>query len=107
MLRAMEPAAQTSSGSDRLERFRLLMARLDPAGDPAHALTAGFYVPPAGSASARIAARLALASSSTHLLVGGVGSGKTTELLDVKRRLDQLADTCALYVDVTRRHDID
>jgi hypothetical protein len=103
----MDLAAQTSSGSDRLERFRLLMARLDPAGDPAHALAAGFYVAPAGSAGARIAARLALSSTSTHLLVGGVGSGKTTELLDVKRRLDRLADTCALFVDVTRRHDID
>jgi hypothetical protein len=107
MLRAMDLAAQTSSGSDRLERFRLLMAKLDPAGDPAHALDAGFYVAPAGSAGARIAARLALSSTSTQLLVGGVGSGKTTELLDVKRRLDRLADTCAIFVDVTRRHDID
>ncbi|KYF95004.1 hypothetical protein BE17_47545 [Sorangium cellulosum] len=107
MLGAMELAAQTISGSDRLDRFRLLMARLDPAGDPARALAAGFYVAPTGSASTRIAARLALASTSTHLLVGGVGSGKTTQLLDVKRRLDQLADTCALFIDVTRRHDID
>jgi hypothetical protein len=103
----MDLATQMSSGSDRLERFRRLMGRLDPAGDPAHAFDGGFYVPSAGSVGARIAARLALSSTSTHLLVGGVGSGKSTELLDVQRRLGRLADTCALYVDVTRRHDID
>jgi hypothetical protein len=35
-----------------------------------------------------------------------VGSGKTTELLDVQSRLNRVGDTRALYLDVTRQHDI-
>jgi hypothetical protein len=90
---------------DRLERFRALRAKLDPAGDPAHAMER-FYVDTARSASSRIAAELALAPMSSHLLVGGVGSGKTTELLFTERRLASLHDVATVYVDVTRQHDI-
>jgi hypothetical protein len=91
---------------DRLERFRALMARLDAAGDPALALAANLYVASARSASSRIAARLALSPASSHLLVGGVGSGKTTEVLEAQRRLSALPDTLAIHLDVTRNHDI-
>ncbi len=99
-------AGQVEPGSDRLERFRALMSRLDAAGDPARAVAANLYVSPAQSASSRIAARLALSPASSHLLVGGVGSGKTTEMLEVQRRLGQLADTRAFYIDVSKDHDI-
>jgi hypothetical protein len=99
-------AGQVDPGSDRLERFRALMSGLDAAGDPARAIAANLYVSPEESASSRIAARLALSPTSSHLLVGGVGSGKTTELLEVQRRLGQLADTRAFYVDVSKDHDI-
>lgn len=99
-------AGQVDPGVDRLEHFRALMAQLDAAGDPARAVAANLYVSPAQSVSSRIAARLALSPASSHLLVGGVGSGKTTEMLEVRRRLGQLADTRAFYVDVSKDHDI-
>jgi hypothetical protein len=91
---------------DRLERFRAARAKLDPAGDPAHAMER-FYVDAPRSVSARIAAELALAPASSHLLVGGVGSGKTTELMATARHVAAISDVATLYVDVTRQHDID
>lgn len=91
---------------DRLERFRALRARLDPAGDPLRAFGDGTYVERAGAVSARLAAELAIAPASTHLLIGGVGSGKTTELHSAQSRLNQIPDTRAFYVDVSKGHDI-
>jgi hypothetical protein len=91
--------------SDRLERFRAARAKLDPAGDPAHAMER-FYVDTPRSISSRIAAELAIAPASSHLLVGGVGSGKTTELLATERRIASIPDVATLYVDVTKQHDI-
>lgn len=105
------PAMSSAAGEgeqtiDRLERFRALRARLDPAGDPARALAEGAYVEQGRSVGARIAAELMVSPSSTHLLIGGVGSGKTTELLAAQARLNQVPDTVALYVDVSKGHDI-
>ena len=65
-----------------------------------------FYIDSPRSVSARIAAELEIAPATSHLLVGGVGSGKTTELLATQRRIARIPDIAALYVDVTRRHDI-
>lgn len=90
---------------DRLERFRAARAKLDPTGDPADAIER-FYVETSRPVSTRIAAELALAPTSSHLLVGGVGSGKTTELLATMRRAAAIPDVATIYVDVTRRHDI-
>jgi chromosomal replication initiation ATPase DnaA len=89
--------ATPASSQDRLERFRAARAKLDPAGDPAHAMEQ-FYVDTPRSVGARIAAELALAPASSHLLVGGVGSGKTTELLATARRIAAIADVATLYV---------
>lgn len=97
--------ASVAPASDRLERFRAARAKLDPAGDPADAMER-FYVDSPGSVSSRIAAELAIAPASSHLLVGGVGSGKTTELLATQHRLASIPDVATLYVDVTKQHDI-
>lgn len=91
---------------DRLERFRALRARLDPAGDPAKALNDGAYVDQRGAVSARLAAELEIAPTSMQLVIGGVGSGKTTELLKTQDRLNRLPDTLAFYIDVSKRHDV-
>jgi hypothetical protein len=48
---------------DRLERFRALRAKLDPAGDPAAA--GAFYIDSPDAISARIAAELAIAPASS------------------------------------------
>lgn len=98
--------SQATDVPDRLTRFRELRARLNPTGDPTLAFSQGFYVPSAHSVSQRLAAELALAPASTHLLIGGVGSGKTTELLATQAGLNDLRDTRAFYLDVSKLHDI-
>lgn len=64
------------------------------------------YVDVPGSVSSRMAAELSLAPASTHLLIGGVGSGKTTQLLATQQLVSQIHDVRALYIDVSKRHDI-
>jgi hypothetical protein len=83
------------------------MARLDPAADPLSAIRDGLYVPrPSRSTADEVAARLSLSPTSSHLIIGGIGSGKTTQLLVACNRLSQLADTRAVYVDVSLVHDL-
>ena len=64
------------------------------------------YVDSLQAVSQRVAAELELAPASTHLIVGGIGSGKTTELLMTERRLVELKDVMTVYVDVSKQHDI-
>lgn len=91
----------------RLERFRGYMARLNPAGSALQAVRDGLYVPRLGrSAADEIAARLELDPASSHLVVGGIGSGKTTQLLVARDRLAALPDTHAEYIDVSDLHDL-
>jgi hypothetical protein len=99
----LAPASPPAS-KDRLERFRTVRAKLDPTGDPASAMDA-FYVDAPSSVSARLAAELAISPASNHLLVGGIGSGKTTELLAIARRMASL-DVATFYLDVSKQHDI-
>ena len=92
---------------DRRTRFREYMRRLDPTGDPAQAVAGGFYVPPPNAVSHRIATRLELEPASAHLLVGGIGSGKTTELIAIERRLAAVEDILPVRLDVPSRHRIE
>ena len=93
--------------NSRLERFRTYMVHFNPAANPVDAVREGFYVPrPGRSASAEIAARVELDPRSSHLVVGGIGSGKTTQLLVAGDRLRRLADTRAEYIDVSKLHDL-
>ena len=88
-------------------KFREYMARFDAAATPEHAIERGFYVERLGrSVADEIAARIELRPTSTHLLVGGVGSGKTTQILVAHKRLGKVADLVAIYCDVSARHDI-
>lgn len=83
------------------------MASLDAAADPRFAIERGLYVPRAGrSLVDAVAGRLELQPASTHLVVGGIGSGKTTQLLMAAQRLSKVEDTLAEYVDVSALHDI-
>lgn len=92
----------------RLEKFRGYMARLNPAGSPLQAVREGLYVPRPGRTTAEeIAGRLELDPSSSHLVVGGIGSGKTTQLIVACDRLAALPDTHAEYVDVAEQHDLE
>jgi energy-coupling factor transporter ATP-binding protein EcfA2 len=53
-----------------------------------------------------ITGRLELRPASNHLVVGGIGSGKTTQLLLVERALKQLPDTLVKYLDVSQFHNL-
>ncbi len=92
---------------DRRTRFRDYMRRLDPTGDPVQAVAGGFYVPPPNAVSQRIATRIELEPASRHLLVGGIGSGKTTELIAIERNLAAVDDLFSVRVDVPSRHRLE
>lgn len=83
------------------------MRRLDPTGDPAQAVASGFYVAPPNAVSQRIATRIELEPASSHLLVGGIGSGKTTELIAIERQLSRVEDLFTVRVDVPSRHRLE
>ena len=83
------------------------MARFDAAANPGKAIERGFYVErPGRSVADEIAARVELRPGAAHLLVGGVGSGKTTQLLVARDRINKLPDVRAFYVDVSAKHDL-
>jgi len=93
--------------SNRLDRFRKEMAAFEGAADPGRSLDRGHYVPhPSKSLADTIAGRIALRPTSTHLLIGGIGSGKTTELLVARDRINELPDTYAHYLDISLDADI-
>jgi hypothetical protein len=93
--------------SDRLTRFRQYMAAFEGAADPAKSIEHGHYVHAPGQLLVdQIAGRIALRPNSTHLLVGGIGSGKTTQLLVAKQQLEDVEDLIVWYVDVSRYTDI-
>lgn len=93
--------------ANRRDKFRDYMSRLDAAADPRLAIERGFYVPRKGRGNSdQIAGRLELRPGSTHLLVGGVGAGKTTQLLVAQDRLNSLGDTSALYIDISQHQDL-
>ena len=98
--------ASTLQRKDRLERYRKLRSQLDPTGDPAQAIASSYVTSPS-SVSTRIAGELALSPASSHLLVGGIGSGKTTELLAVQAQLPQIDEGMrAVYLDISTDNDI-
>lgn len=84
------------------------MARLNAAASPQQALDSGFYVaPPADlSVAHELTARLELQPASTHLVIGGVGAGKTTELLAACHRLANDEEIAAIYIDVSEHYDL-
>lgn len=85
---------------DRRALFRAYMRHVDPKADPFLALKSGFYVRSPHATSAQIATRLEIDPASTHLIIGAVGSGKTTELLTVAHTLATSTDIIPLFVDV-------
>ena len=83
------------------------MAAFEGSADPRRSLDSGHYVPHSQQSLAdTIAGRMAIRPASTHLLIGGIGSGKTTELLVARDRINELEDTYAHYIDVSLYADI-
>jgi hypothetical protein len=94
--------------ANRLDQFRAFMARLDASAGPRETIRdGGYYVaPPGKSVADELAARLSLKPSSGHIVLGGVGSGKTTQLALVCEQLNRIEDTRAIYIDVSDDHDL-
>ena len=92
--------------SDRLKFFRRLMSAFEGTSNPQRAVERGFYVNLPNSPIEVITRRIELSPSSVHLLFGGIGSGKTTQLLLTQKHLNELEDIKAIYVDVSLVTDI-
>jgi Cdc6-like AAA superfamily ATPase len=94
--------------ANRLDQFREYMARLDASAGPQETIQeGGYYVPPPGKSVAdELARRLSLKPASSHLVLGGIGSGKTTQLALVCKQLHHIEDTRALYLDVSEHCDL-
>lgn len=92
--------------SDRLKFFRRLMSAFEGTSNPQRAVERGFYINLPNNPVGEITGRVALRPSSMHLLFGGIGSGKTTQLLMTQTALNGLEDIKAIYVDVSLVTDI-
>jgi energy-coupling factor transporter ATP-binding protein EcfA2 len=87
---------------NRLDFFRQQMAAFDGSADPSGAFKQGFYIEePNQSATNQWFKRICLKPTSRNLVVGGIGSGKTTQLLRMKQLLEQ-TDVYPHYVDVSQ-----
>lgn len=93
--------------SDRLQFFREQMAAFEGTSDPQKAIEKGYFIQqPRNSLASTIANRIALRPSSSHLLTGGIGLGKTTQLLMARDHINEIGDTHAVYVDASLYTDI-
>ena len=92
--------------SDRLKFFRKLMSAFEGTSNPQRAVERGFYINLPNNPVGDITGKVALRPSSVHLLSGGIGSGKTTQLLLTQSALNELEDIKAIYIDVSLVTDI-
>jgi hypothetical protein len=92
--------------SNRLKFYREKMAAFEGTVDPRNAINSGYYVPEPRKSSSSLLTRVALRPSATHLLIGGIGSGKTTQLLIACDQCNELEGLYAQYVDVSLYVDI-
>jgi hypothetical protein len=97
----------TGSWLERRERFRAYMKAFNPTAPAREMIEAGLvYEDLHNSLFRNLAARADLELGSRQLLVGGVGSGKTTELLLAERWLVQQGHLWPLYIDISAETDL-
>jgi hypothetical protein len=82
------------------------MAAFEGTVEPRKAVESGYYVTEPRKSSSSFITRVALRPSATHLLIGGIGSGKTTQLLVACDQLNKIDGVYAQYVDVSLYTDI-
>ena len=92
--------------SDRLKFFRGLMSAFEGTSNPQRAVERGFYVNLPNNPVGELARRIEVRPSSVRILLGGIGAGKTTQLLLTQKALNELEDIKAIYVDVSLFTDI-
>jgi len=92
---------------DRRQRFRDFMKRFNPTAPARAAIGEGLIYRYAGrSVFKKLAVGADLALGSQQLVVGGIGSGKTTELLLAEQELSAHEQTLSVYVDVSAETDL-
>lgn len=91
----------------RKEKFRQYFRAFNPSASPFESIKDGLVLNDLRPESLyqKIAARVELEPESLQALVGGIGSGKTTELLLVVQRLREL-DIHGFYFEVSRHVDV-
>ncbi|HET7504228.1 MAG TPA: hypothetical protein VFK02_24575 [Kofleriaceae bacterium] len=99
-------AAQAPGTMSRRERFRGYMVRMAAAADPTLAIEQQMYVSPPGPLADVLVRHLEIEPSGRHLVVGGIGSGKTTQLLLATQALNAMSDMYAAYLDVSSKQDL-
>lgn len=83
------------------------MAKLNPTAPVRATIASGLVLEELHGALFRtLAARADLDPGSQQLLVGGIGSGKTTELLMAERWLEQQGQTFSVYIDISAETDL-
>ena len=91
----------------RRERFRAYMRHFSPAAPALELIESGVVLEDLHeSVHQHLAARADLEPGSQQLVVGGVGSGKTTVLLLTEKRLKEQSKTLPLYIDVAAMTDL-
>src|ERR1700691_4626127 len=99
--------SKSSQSSQRRERFRDYMRKLNPTAPARITIDSGLVVEDLHSSLFRtLAARADLDPGSQQLLVGGIGSGKTTELLLAERLLAGQGLALPLYIDAAGETDL-
>jgi hypothetical protein len=89
------------------DRFRAYMKSFNPTAPAREMISSGLVVENLHSCLFKnLAARADLEPGSQQILVGGIGSGKTTELLLAERTLTEHPSTLAIYIDITAETDL-
>ncbi|MGH9444921.1 MAG: hypothetical protein ACRD3O_04225 [Terriglobia bacterium] len=92
---------------ERRERFRAYMKAFNPTAPAREVIEAGLVFGGLHSSLFRnLAARADLEPGSQQLLVGGIGSGKTTELILAERWLTDRGHIWPLYIDISAETDL-
>lgn len=94
--------SKSMQASQRRERFREYMRKLNPTAPARLTIDSGWVVENLdGSQFKALVARAELEPSSQQLVVGATGSGKTTALLLAEKWLEQQGQTLSLYIDIS------
>jgi len=103
----MTAAPNRLGHAERRARFREYMRRFNPTAPAAEAIKAGLVLDDIhGGVHTKLASRAEIEPGSQQLLAGGIGSGKTTELLLAQQRLSQQPNTFPIFIDISAETDL-
>lgn len=94
--------------SNRRELFRERMVLLNPTADPEELKKHGYYVSPPSDFNTvnQLTTKLELEPDSKCIIIGGIGSGKTTQLYMACEEINKVPDMMGIYVDVSKYTDL-